>query len=202
MDFNQILLFAGLGLLALVILFALWGFLAGLKRELKCTVVFLVLLVLAWLVFGNSGILLNMGGSVSGALRNMLGMEAKDATVWDTIIEYLKSMKGLNLAPLLENGKETYNLIYNISSAVVTFVLLLVSTLAVVIITPIIRNKYVIFLLLYFNDVGNNSYIDICNIIPAIIEKSVPITKSFIYGFKNKNVIIAPNNSDIPDINV
>ena len=140
MDFNQILLFAGLGLLALVILFALWGFLAGLKRELKCTVVFLVLLVLAWLVFGNSGILLNINGGIVNAIRGILNMEeSADATLWETIVEYLKSMEGLNLAPLLVDGKETYNLIYNICSAVATFVLLLGATLVVIIITPIIR---------------------------------------------------------------
>ncbi len=139
MDFNQILLFASLGLLALVMLFALWGFLAGLKRELKCTVVFLVLLVLAWLVFGNSGVLLNLNGGLVDAIRNALNLPAKDATVWETILDYLKSMEGLNLEPLLEEGKETYNLIYNIASAVVSFVLLMGATLVVVIITPIIR---------------------------------------------------------------
>ncbi len=140
MDFNQILLFAGLGLLALVILFALLGFLVGLKRELKCTVVFLILLVLAWLVFGNSGILLNISGELVSFVRGMLNMEeSADATLWETIVEYLKSMEGLNLAPLLVDGKETYNLIYSICSAVATFVLLLGATLLVVIITPIIR---------------------------------------------------------------
>ena len=59
MDFNLILLLAGLGLLVVVILYALWGFLGGLKRELSCIAVFIVLLVLSWLVFGDSATLLN-----------------------------------------------------------------------------------------------------------------------------------------------
>ena len=139
MDFNLILLFVGLGLLAIVILFALWGFLGGLKRELACIGVFAVLLVLAWLVFGNSGVLLNYSGGLVDNLRDLLNLPAKDATVWETALDYLRSLEGLNLDKLLVEGKETYNLVYNISSAVVTMVLLIVSTLVVVIITPIIR---------------------------------------------------------------
>lgn len=139
MDFNLILLLVGLGLLAIVILFALWGFLGGLKRELACIGVFAVLLVLAWLVFGNSGVLLNYSGGLVDSLRSLLNLPAKDATVWETALDYLRSIEGLNLDKLLVEGKETYNLVYNISSAVVTMVLLIVGTLAIVIITPIIR---------------------------------------------------------------
>jgi len=142
MDFNLILLFVGLGLLGLVILFALWGFLGGLKRELSCIAVFLVLLVLAWLVFGNSGVLLDYNGAGVDSIRSMLNLPTVDGstpTIWESILEYLKSMEGLNLEPLLVEGKETYNLVYSIASCVATFILLLSCTLAVVIITPIIR---------------------------------------------------------------
>ena len=139
MDFNLILLFVGLGLLAIVILFALWGFLGGLKRELACIGVFAVLLVLAWLVFGNSGILLNYSGGLVNTLRDLLNLPSKEATVWETALDYLRSIEGLNLDKLLVEGKETYNLVYNISSAVVTMVLLIVATVVVVVITPIIR---------------------------------------------------------------
>ncbi len=139
MDFNLILLGVGLGLLALVILFALWGFLGGLKRELSCIAVFAVLLVLAWLVFGNSGILLNYSGGLVDNLRDALNLSQKDATIWETILDYLKSIDGLNLDALLVEGKETYSFVYNIASCVATIILLVVSTLAVVIITPIIR---------------------------------------------------------------
>ncbi len=139
MDFNLILLLVGLGLLAVVILFALWGFLGGLKRELACIGVFAVLLVLAWLIFGNSGVLLNYNGGLVDSLRDMLNLPAKDATLWESVLDYLRSLEGLNLDQLLVEGKETYNLIYNIVSAVATLALLIVATLAVVIITPIIR---------------------------------------------------------------
>ena len=101
MDFNLILLLVGLGLLAIVILFALWGFLGGLKRELACIGVFAVLLVLAWLVFGNSGVLLNYSGGLVDSLRSLLNLPAKDATVWETALDYLRSIEGLNLDKLL-----------------------------------------------------------------------------------------------------
>lgn len=140
MDFNLILLLVGLGLLAIVILFALWGFLAGLKRELKCTAVFFILLLLAWLVFGNSGILLNYSGTAGiDAIRGALSLPTKDATLWETIVDYLNTIEGFNGEVLLVEGKEMYNLIFNISSAVATMLLLVVATLAVIIITPIIR---------------------------------------------------------------
>ena len=51
---------------------------------------------------------------------------------------------------------------------------------------PIIKNIVVIFLRLYFNEVGNNSYIDIYIIIPAIIENIIPIIVSFTTLLKNK----------------
>lgn len=140
MDFNLILLFVGLGLLGIVILFALWGFLGGLKRELSCIAVFLVLLVLAWLIFGNSGILLNYSGGLVNDLRDILKLpNESNATVWDTILDYLKSIDGLNLDVLLVEGKETYSFVYNVASCIATIILLVVSTLVIVIITPIIR---------------------------------------------------------------
>lgn len=139
MDFNLILLILGLGLLGIVILFALWGFLGGLKRELSCIAVFIILLVLAWLVFGNSGVLLNYSGGLVDTIRSTLNLPQKDATVWETILDYLKSIEGLNLSALLVEGKETYSFVYNLCSCIATIVLLVVSTLVVVIITPIIR---------------------------------------------------------------
>ena len=69
-------------------------------------------------------------------------------------------------------------------------------------IVPIMKKIIVACFLLYFNEVGINSDIAICNIIPAIVANKQPITISDINGFKNKNVIIAPSSSDKPDINV
>ena len=140
MDFNLILLIAGLGLLGLVILFALWGFLAGFKRELKCTLVFIILLVLAWLVFGDSGkIVLNYDGSLVGQVRSMLNLPAKDGTLWEALLDLLRGMDGLNLEGLLVEGKETYDLVYSICSSVITLVMLFTMTLAIVILKPIFR---------------------------------------------------------------
>ena len=64
------------------------------------------------------------------------------------------------------------------------------------------KNLIVLNTLLYFNEAGINSYIEIEIIIPAIKAINILITKSFIYGAKNKYAIIAPANSDIPDIKV
>lgn len=67
---------------------------------------------------------------------------------------------------------------------------------------PIIKNNIELFNLLYLNELGSNSYIDIFIIIPAITEKRHPIVTSLINGFKNKLVITAPKSSDKPEIKV
>ena len=137
MDFNLILLFAGLGLLALVALCALLGYFAGLKRELTCIAVFIVLLVLTWLVFGDAATLLN--AKFGQSVANMLGInDSSIVTLWDAIVAYAKTIIP-NGESLLVEGKETYTLFLSIVSTVFRAVGLLVGTVAILIISPIIR---------------------------------------------------------------
>ncbi len=137
MDFNQILLFAGLGLLVLIVLFALWGFLGGLKRELKCIAVFIVLLVLFWLVFGDEATLMNakFGQNVASILKIQ---NDSISTVWDAVLAFAKA-KIPNGETLLVEGKETYALFYSLAATIFRAVGLIAGTLAVLIICPIIR---------------------------------------------------------------
>lgn len=137
MDFNLILLLAGLGLLVVVLLFALWGFLGGLKRELTCVAVFLVLLVLTWLVFGDSATLLN--AKVGQQVAEILNIQdGTISTLWDAILAYARTQVP-NGEALLVEGKETYALFYSVVSAVCHAIGLIVGTIAVLVITPIIR---------------------------------------------------------------
>lgn len=137
MDFNLILLLAGLGLLVVVILYALWGFLGGLKRELSCIVVFIVLLVLSWLVFGDSATLLN--AKAGQQVAEFLGIQdGSISTVWDAVLVYARAQIP-NGEVLLVEGKETYALFYSIASTVCHAIGLLVGTIAVLVICPIIR---------------------------------------------------------------
>jgi len=137
MDFNLILLLAGLGLLVVVILYALWGFLGGLKRELSCIAVFIVLLVLSWLVFGDSATLLN--AKAGQQVAEFLGIQdGSISTVWDAVLVYARAQMP-NGEVLLVEGKETYALFYSIASTVCHAIGLLVGTIAVLVICPIIR---------------------------------------------------------------
>lgn len=137
MDFNLILLLAGLGLLVVVILYALWGFLGGLKRELSCIAVFIVLLVLSWLVFGDSATLLN--AKAGQQVAEFLGIQdGSISTVWDAVLVYARAQIP-NGEVLLVEGKETYALFYSIVSTVCHAIGLLVGTIAVLVICPIIR---------------------------------------------------------------
>lgn len=137
MDFNLILLIAGLGLLASVLLFALWGFLGGLKRELSCIAVFIVLLVLSWLVFGDAATFLN--ANVGQQVANILDIQGESiTTLWDAILEYAKNVIP-NGEALLVEGKETYSLFYSIVATVCRAAGLVIGTIAILIICPIIR---------------------------------------------------------------
>ena len=51
---------------------------------------------------------------------------------------------------------------------------------------PSMKNTIDLVLLLNLKEVGNNSDIDICVIIPAIMAKRHPIMVLLINGFKNK----------------
>lgn len=137
MDFNLILLLAGVGLLALVLLFALWGFLGGLKRELSCIAVFIVLLVLSWLVFGDAATFLN--AEVGQMVADILGIKDNSiVTLWDAILVYAREVVP-NGSALLVEGKETYSLFYSIAATVCRAAGLIVGTIAILIICPIIR---------------------------------------------------------------
>lgn len=137
MDFNLILLIAGLGLLALVLLFALWGFLGGLKRELSCIAVFIVLLVLSWLVFGDAATFLN--AKVGQTVADMLNIKGDSiTTLWDAILAYAKTVVP-NGEALLVEGKETYSLFYSIVATVCRAAGLVIGTVAILVICPIIR---------------------------------------------------------------
>ncbi len=137
MDFNQILLWVSLGLLALVVLFALWGFLGGLKRELKCIAVFIVLLVLFWLVFGDKATLMNL--KIGQDVAEILNIHDDSiTTVWDAVLAFAR-IKIPNGETLLVDGMETYELFSSLAATIFRAIGLMVGTLVVLIVCPIIR---------------------------------------------------------------
>ena len=66
------------------------------------------------------------------------------------------------------------------------------------------RTKYinVTLFFLYLKEVGNNSYIDISIIIPAVKAKIILNNNGVIMFFKKIQAIIAPKVSEKPDIKV
>ena len=139
MDFNLILLVAGLGLLFLIILCALWGFLGGLKRELRCIAVLLVLLVLAWLIFGDPKMILNMKGSLVTTISGMLNVTPQaGSSLWDVILVFGQGIIP-NGAEILVEGTETYTLFFEVVSGLLRFVGLASATIATFVIALIVR---------------------------------------------------------------
>ena len=140
MDFiSSALLLAGLGCLLMVILFAVWGFFAKFRRELTWTAVILVLLVLAWLIFGDAATLLNSKGAIVDLLAPLAkGDTSNCKTLWDVILQLGREMIP-NGEVLLVDGKEAYDFFYSVVAGVLRGVGLIAITLVVFLVTPILR---------------------------------------------------------------
>ena len=115
---NLISLIFGLVMVQVLLLGALWGFLAGLKRELKCLAIFVVVLGLSWVIFGGSAsidknIIFGLSGTVSG----ILGAPA-ECTTWREIALYF-GQNNLGLKEILIEGTNTYSLFMNVISIIV-----------------------------------------------------------------------------------
>ena len=135
---NAIMLYFGLAMVAIIALFALWGFIAGLKRELKFTVVLIIILLIVWAFFGNGSNLLDM--KLPGFLSNIFqsGFDLSDnATTLRKIVEEI--VRGIEIGgQLLVEGSRAYALT-SILEGVVRLVGLLVGTLFAFILAGLIR---------------------------------------------------------------
>lgn len=139
MDFKLILLLAGLGLGLLVLVFSLLGFLAGFKKELRCTAVAFVLVLLAILVFGDPSTILNLdGGFLKGTLT---GVSDSAKTVWDVILSLVQGMVP-NGADIFVDGSESYAFLYALVAGVVRGISLIVGTFAMLIVILLANSIY------------------------------------------------------------
>ena len=139
MDFKLILLLLGLGQLVVVILYALWGFLGGLKRELKCTAVLLILLLLGWLIFSDPALM--MGIKIPGALLSMassLGISGETASIWEVVLQVLQAQLPYGKEVFVA-GHEAYELAYDVVAGALRGVGLIVITLATFYLAGLIR---------------------------------------------------------------
>ena len=139
MDFKLILLLLGLGQLVVIVLYALWGFLGGLKRELKCTAVLFVILLLGWLIFSDPAMM--MGIELPGSLLELLGdlgVKAETASIWEVILQVLQT-KVPNGVNLFVEGREAYELAYDVVAGVLRGVGLILSTVGSLFLAATIR---------------------------------------------------------------
>lgn len=139
MDFKLLLLLLGLGQLVIVVLYVLWGFLGGLKRELKCTAVLLILLLLGWLIFSDPAMM--MGIKIPGAILSLLsdlGVAGETASVWETIVQILQAQVP-NGSALFVSGSNTYELAYDVVAGVLRGAGLIVITVVMIDLAAAIR---------------------------------------------------------------
>ncbi len=128
----------GLVMILLLVLGALWGFLAGIKRELKCLAVFVVVLGLLWVIFGGmSSIDDNIIFGVSGIVKGMFNVPANLQT-WREVGLYI-GQNSLGFKEILVEGTNTYSLYMNVVSMIVRGCYLMVATIGALALSLIIR---------------------------------------------------------------
>ena len=135
---NLISIIFGLVMVQILLLGALWGFLAGLKREIKCLAIFVVVLGLSWVIFGGSASVdKNIIFGLSGTINNILGTPA-EFTTWREIAVYFGQVN-LGLKEILIEGTQTYSLFMNVISIVIRGVYLVLGTVIALGLTGLIR---------------------------------------------------------------
>ncbi len=135
---NLIGLIFGFVMILILLLGSLWGFLAGLKRELKCLAIFIVVLGLMWVIFGGSASIdKNIIFGLSGTVNDILGTPA-DCTTWREIALYF-GQNTLGLKEILIEGTSTYSLFMNVISLIVRGVYLLLGTVIALGLSGLIR---------------------------------------------------------------
>ena len=135
---NLIVLILGLVIILVLALGALLGFLAGLKRELKCLTVFVVILGLLWVIFGGSASLdENIVFGLSGIVKGSLGVPGELQT-WREVSLYF-GQNQLGLKEILIEGTKTYGLYMNVVSTIVRGLYLVLGTVIAFVLSGLVR---------------------------------------------------------------
>ena len=137
---NDLMLIFSLAVLGILVLSALVGFLAGLKREIRLTVVFIVLLLLVWLGMGNVAGLLDttLPNMATTMLQDMLGVSQNADSLRKVITEFLQ-INVSGFADVLVEGTHTYSFLMSIIEFALRAVLLIVGTIVVYVLFLLIR---------------------------------------------------------------
>ena len=142
MDANLIMLILTLVTVGFLALNTLWGFLAGVRRELQCLAVFVFLFAVAWLLFSDPiaimdarvpGMIITevdklLGRMISGT-DSFFGFPSGVANLRETCV-FLISKYVPQLAPVLADAtSETYNFLINFIGSIIRIFCLLFSTM-------------------------------------------------------------------------
>ena len=135
---DLIVLIFGLVMILILALGALLGFLAGLKRELKCLTIFVVILGLMWVIFGsNASLDKNVMVGFSGVIKGMFQVP-NELQTWREISLYL-GQNLLGLKEILKEGTETYSLYMNVVSTIVRGLFLVMGTVFAFVLSGLVR---------------------------------------------------------------
>ena len=137
---EQIMLLLGLAVILIVVLAALIGFVKGLKRELGWTAFLLVLLGIAWMLFGNIDAIMNweIPSALIDWLDSMLNVNT-DATSLSTWIIDVATEMVPNGGILFTEGSRATALVLGVVSSVLRAVLLIAGTIGILVLIPVLR---------------------------------------------------------------
>ena len=136
---NLLILIFSLAVVGILVLSALFGFLAGLKREIRLTIEFIVLLAIVWLILGNVKGLLDWNFSLLvDPVRSAVGAPSNLETIREVIVWFLRTELP-NYKELFVEGTKTYAFVMSVLEFALRAVIVLVMTLVVYLLYLIIR---------------------------------------------------------------
>ena len=148
-DANIIMLILTLLTVGFLALATLWGFFAGVRRELQCLAVFIFLFAIAWLTFSDPIKIVDsrLLGSIIVFVNRFVGFVElpTGASTLREISVCAASQYVSQLAEVLaDKTSETYNFFINFVGSAARMLLLLISTWVAIYLVTIIRAAFLL----------------------------------------------------------
>ena len=139
MNANDLMLFAGLGVILFIVIMGIIGFCVGAKREFVWITILLLLLGIVWIAFGNVDKLLSTNvTNYASTIDQAVGKSYSYTTLWEFVLAYAKDAI-TDGEVLFVEGSKAYQALYDIVSCVLRAALLIIGTISVIITVLVFR---------------------------------------------------------------
>lgn len=139
MNANDLMLFAGLGVILFIVIMGIIGFCVGAKREFVWITILLLLLGIVWIAFGNVDKLLSTNvTNYASTIDQAVGKSYSYTTLWEFILAFAKDAVSDGEVLFVE-GSKAYQALYDIVSCVLRAALLIIGTISIIITVLVFR---------------------------------------------------------------